>query len=115
MVFLISDFLDTGYESPLRRLGQKHDVVAVTLNDPRESALPRIGVIGLEDAETGRLVYVDTDAAAVREAYAAAARLRRAERIRSFGRMNLDAVDLSTDRPYVPALMTFFSARARRA
>ncbi|MDQ3399673.1 MAG: DUF58 domain-containing protein, partial [Chloroflexota bacterium] len=64
VVFLISDFLDTGYESPLRRLGQKHDVVAVTLNDPRESALPRIGVIGLEDAETGRLVYVDTDAAA---------------------------------------------------
>ena len=115
VVFLISDFLDKGFESPLRRLGQKHDVVAVTLNDPRESVLPRIGVIGLEDAETGQLVYVDTDAAAVREAYAAAARLRRAERVRSFGRMALDAVDLSTDRPYVPALMTFFNARSRRA
>lgn len=115
VVFLISDFLDAGFESPLRRLGQKHDVVAVTLNDPRESQLPRIGVIGLEDAETGQLVYVDTDSAAVREAYAAAARLRRAERIRSFGRMALDAVDLSTDRPYVPALMSFFNARSRRA
>lgn len=115
VVFLISDFLDTGYESPVRRLGQKHDVVAVTLNDPRESELPRIGIIGLEDAETGRLAYVDTDSAAVREAYAAAARLRRAERVRAFGRMRLDAVDLSTDRPYVPALMTFFGARSRRA
>ncbi len=115
VVELHSDFLDTGYESPLRRLGQKHDVVALTLNDPRESALPRIGVIGLEDAETGRLAYVDTDAAAVREAYAAGARLRRAERTRSFGRMNLDSVDLSTDRPYVPALMSFFNARSRRA
>lgn len=115
VVFLISDFLDTGFESPLRRLGQKHDVVAVTLNDPRESELPRIGVIGLEDAETGQLAYVDTDAAAVREAYAVAARLRKTERVRSFGRMNLDAVDLSTDRPYVPALMTFFNARSRRS
>ena len=115
VVFLISDFLDTGFESPLRRLGQKHDVVAVTLSDPRESELPPIGVIGLEDAETGRVAYVDTDAAAVREAYAAAARLRRTERLRSFGRMNLDAVDLSTDRPYVPALMSFFSARTKRA
>ena len=115
VVFLISDFLDTGFESPLRRLGQKHDVVAVTLSDPRESELPRIGVIGLEDAETGRLAYVDTDAAAVREAYAAAARLRRTERLRSFARMDLDAVDLSTDRPYVPALMSFFIARTKRA
>jgi uncharacterized protein (DUF58 family) len=115
VVFLISDFLDTGFESPLRRLGQKHDVVGVTLNDPRESALPRIGVVALEDAETGRVAYVDTDRAAVREAYAAAARLRRAERVRSFGRMGLDAVDLSTGRPYVPALMTFFNARSRRA
>lgn len=115
VVFLISDFLDTGYESPVRRLGQKHDVVAVTLNDPRESELPRIGVIGLEDAETGRMQYVDTGSAAVREAYAAAARLRRADRVRAFGRMRLDSVDLSTDRPYVPALMTFFGARSRRA
>lgn len=114
VVFLISDFLDTGYELSLRRLGQKHDVVAVTVSDPRESELPRIGVIGLEDAETGRLAYVDTNSAAVREAYAAAARLRRTERLRSFGRMNLGAVDLSTDRPYVPALMSFFSARAKR-
>lgn len=115
VVFLISDFLDTGYESPVRRLGQKHDVVAVTLNDPRESELPRIGVIALEDAETGGIRYVDTGSAAVREAYAAAARLRRAERVRAFGRMRLDSVDLSTDRPYVPALMTFFGARSRRA
>ncbi len=115
VVFLISDFLDTGFESPLRRLGQKHDVVAVTLNDPREAVLPRSGVIGLEDAETGELAYVDTDAAAVREAYAAAARLRKTERVRAFGRMSLDAVDLSTDRPYVPALMTFFGARSRRS
>ncbi|CAN5190704.1 DUF58 domain-containing protein [soil metagenome] len=114
VVFLISDFFDAGYEVALRRLGQKHDVVAVALTDPREAELPRAGVLGLEDAETGQVAYIDTGAAAVRAAYAEAARLRRAERLRSFGRMRLDGIDLATNKPYVPALMSFFAARTRR-
>ncbi|MBM4420311.1 MAG: DUF58 domain-containing protein [Chloroflexi bacterium] len=114
VIFLLSDFLDAGFETPLRMLGRRHDVIAATLSDPRESLLPSVGVVTLEDAETGETRTIDTGRADVREAYAAAARLTRAERIRSFGRMGLDTLELATDRPYLPALAAFFSARTRR-
>ena len=114
VVFVLSDFLDVDFEAPLRALGHRHDVIALILNDPRESVLPAVGLVSLEDAETGRVVHVDTGAADVREAYARAARERRAQRLRIFSRMHVDRVDLSTDRPYVPALLALFNARSRR-
>ena len=114
VVFVLSDFLDMDFEAPLRALGHRHDVIALILNDPRESVLPAVGLVSLEDAETGRVVHIDTAAADVREAYARAARERRAQRLRTFSRMHVDRVDLSTDRPYVPALLALFNARSRR-
>ncbi|HET8569899.1 MAG TPA: DUF58 domain-containing protein [Candidatus Limnocylindria bacterium] len=114
VVFVISDFLDSGYEAALQRLARRHDVVACAITDPREGELPAVGVIGLEDAETGEVAYVDTSRPATRAAYAAEAQRRRQERLRTFGRIGLDRVELSTDRPYVPALMAFFRARTRR-
>ena len=84
------------------------------LNDPREVELPAVGLVALEDAETGQVGYVDTAVASVRETYARAARERRAQRLRTFSRMGIDRVDLSTDRPYVPALLALFNARSRR-
>lgn len=115
LVFVLSDFLDTAFEGPLRLLGRKHDVIALTLNDRREQELPAVGLIGLEDAETGRVAYVDTADPLFRSAFSESARQRRAERVRSFSRIGLDSVDLWTDRPYVPALMALFASRARRA
>jgi uncharacterized protein (DUF58 family) len=115
VVFLISDFIDVGVGEALRLLGRKHDVVAIVLNDPRELDLPDIGVIALEDAETGRTTYVDTSDARLREQYAASARRRRLERRRALGRLKIDSLELFTDRPYVPALMAFFNARTKRA
>ncbi len=116
VVFLISDFLDVGLgdDPALRMLGRKHDVIALTLNDPRELELPNVGVVALEDAESGRIAHVDTGDARLREEYATAARRRRLERRQALGRMKIDAVDLYTDRPYVPALMALFNARSRR-
>lgn len=114
IVFVVSDFLDSGFEAPLRRLGIKHDVIALTLNDRREQELPDVGLISLEDAETGSVRYVDTSSAALRRGYAEAARQRRAERVRAFARMGMDSVDLYTDRPYVPPLMALFKERTRR-
>ena len=76
--------------------------------------LPAVGLVALEDAETGQVGYVDTAVASVRETYARAARERRAQRLRTFSRMGIDRVDLSTDRPYVPALLALFNARSRR-
>jgi len=114
VVFVISDFLDVDFEAPLRALGHKHDVIALILNDPREVELPSVGLIALEDAETGRVGYVDTSDPTVRERFARSARERRSQRLRTFSRMGIDRVDLSTDRPYLPALLALFNARSRR-
>jgi uncharacterized protein (DUF58 family) len=115
VVFVLSDFLDFDFEAPLRALGHKHDVIALILNDPRELELPAVGMVALEDAETGRVGYVDTSAAPIREAYARTARERRAQRLRTFSRMGVDRVEIATDRPYVPALLALFNARSRRS
>lgn len=114
VVFLISDFLDEGYEASVRIIGRKHDVVGVTLDDPREKELPAVGVVGLEDAETGEVRYIDTGSRKVRERYALAAIDRRETRLRAFGRMGIDRVELSTDRPYVAALIALFKQRSKR-
>jgi uncharacterized protein (DUF58 family) len=114
VVFVLSDFLDVDFETPLRALGHKHDVIALILSDPRELELPSVGLVALEDAETGRVEYVDTASAEVRDRFARAARERRAQRLRTFSRLGVDRVDLSTDRPYVPALLALFNARSRR-
>jgi uncharacterized protein (DUF58 family) len=116
VVFLVSDFLDVGLEGDpaVRMLGRKHDVIALVLNDPRELELPNVGVIALEDAETGRIAYVDTGDRRMREEYASTARRRRTERRQALARMKIDSVDLYTDRPFVPALMALFNTRTRR-
>jgi uncharacterized protein (DUF58 family) len=114
VVFVVSDFLDVEFEAPLRALGHKHDVIALILNDPRETELPSVGLVTLEDAERGGVAYVDTSDPAVRERFMRLARERRAQRLRTFSRMGVDRVELSTDRPYVPALLALFNARSRR-
>ncbi|HKY50109.1 MAG TPA: DUF58 domain-containing protein [Candidatus Limnocylindria bacterium] len=116
VVFLISDFLDVGLvdDPAVRMLGRKHDVIALVLNDPRELELPDVGVVALEDAESGSVAYVNTSDRRLREEYASSARRRRTERRQALARMKIDSVDLYTDRPFVPALMTLFNARTRR-
>jgi uncharacterized protein (DUF58 family) len=115
VVFLISDFIDVEIDASLRLLGRKHDVIAVLLNDPRELELPNVGVVALEDAETGGTAFLDTSDKRVRDEYAARALQRRIDRRRALGRMKIDSVELFTDRPFVPALMAFFNARTKRA
>ena len=114
VVFVVSDLLDSGFEEPLRTLAQKHDVIALVPGDPRELELPSVGVISLEDAETGELVEIDTSDRRLRAAYAAAAAERRLERRRALSRMGIDSVELFTDRPYVPTLIGLFRTRAHR-
>ncbi|HEV8670567.1 MAG TPA: DUF58 domain-containing protein [Candidatus Limnocylindria bacterium] len=117
VVFLISDFLDVGLvdDPAVRMLGRKHDVIALVLNDPREVELPNVGVVALEDAETGRIAQVDTSDRRLREDYASTARRRRTERRQALARMKIDSVDLYTDRPFVPTLMALFNTRTRRS
>src|SRR5438128_6729960 len=77
IVFLLSDFLDHDYERTLKRSGRRHDLRAVRITDPREEELPAVGLLELEDAESGDRLLLDTNSAQVRAAYAASARRRR--------------------------------------
>jgi uncharacterized protein (DUF58 family) len=113
--FLVSDFLSPqpSYERALRLASRRHDVIPVVVSDPLERELPPVGLIDLYDPETGELVVFDTSGPEAR-AFATAAREQQAGREALFRRLSLDAISVSTDRPYLPALTTFFEARARR-
>lgn len=115
VIFLCSDFLSDALERPLARLAQRHDVIAVTLEDPAERVLPDIGPARLEDPETGEQLEIDTSHPAVRAAFAK--RLADADeaRRRLFGRLGLDEIVVHTEHGYTDALLSFFRARARRA
>jgi uncharacterized protein (DUF58 family) len=115
IVFLISDFLDQGFESALRIAARRHDVIAISLTDPRELSLPSVGLLELEDAETGRRHLLDTQDPRVQRSYALAAARRREERQRLLRSVEVDEVPIATDRPYVEPLLAFFRARARRS
>jgi uncharacterized protein (DUF58 family) len=115
VAFLVSDFLtpQTGYEHALRVASQRHDLIPVVVSDPLESALPRIGLVDLYDPETGEVVAFDTSGPESR-AFAAHHRKLSEARAALFRRLSLDAIEVTTDRPYRPALTAFFEARARR-
>lgn len=114
IVVVLSDFFAEGWEQPLRQLGVRHDVVAVAVEDPRETDLPDAGWIELQDAETGVRRLVDTGDRQVRGRLRALAEKRREERSRAFAVANVDQVLVSTQADYAPALRRAFSQRARR-
>ena len=113
IVILVSDFLDTGYDKALRTLAQKHDVVAIRLLDPREEALPKVGLLSLTDAETGRPVLVDTSSKTVRNTFSARAADREAAVQSALTRARVDTVTVRTDADYVEPLVALFKRRNR--
>ncbi len=114
VVFLVSDFLGEGYEQPLRIAARKHDLIAITMTDPREEDLPPLGLIDREDAGTGERIVVDTSDRRTRRFLKDWARARRAKRESLFRSIGVDALELFTDRPYDVPLVRFFHRRARR-
>jgi uncharacterized protein (DUF58 family) len=116
VVFVISDFVDTAsYEAQLRVLASRHDVVAIVLSDPRELDLPDVGLLELQDAESGETVLIDSSDRRVREHYRAQAELARERRLRVFRANAIDTVEISTASSYVEPLMAFFRSRGRAA
>ena len=112
VVFLISDFLDEGYEQALNIINRKHDVIAVNITDPREEALVGVGIVELEDAETGRRVLIDTGHQ--REPKPVAEVATTADLKRRLGRLNVDLIPINAAKSYVEPLVNFFSTRAKR-
>lgn len=114
VIFLISDFLDTDYERALRLLHRRHDVIALRIVDPREEALPPVGLIDLYDAEKGRIFTVDTSSRRVRRQYSHDA-LRRAEQHnRMMQRLGVDHATITTGKPYTQTLLHLFRQREHR-
>jgi len=114
VTFLISDFLADDFEATLRIVSRKHDLVPVVISDPLEQAFPSVGLVEMEDPETGARVVVDSSDRKVRAAFEAAMATRRADRQRLFKKLELDHVELQAGEEYVVALARFFRARARR-
>ena len=114
LVVVISDFLDLGWAGEMAKLARRHDVIAVVVSDPREFDLPNVGVVELEDVETGRVTTVDTSRREVRDRFAGVARQRFADRVAALRKARVDVVDLRTDTDWVPVLAGFLRTRKRR-
>jgi len=116
VVFLISDFLSAGYEKALQIANKRHDVAAITITDPAERRFPDVGLIELEDAETGEIITFDSSKLTLRNNYSADNERLRLQREKLFRSMNVDYIDIVADRPqpYVEPLMKFFRVRAKR-
>jgi uncharacterized protein (DUF58 family) len=114
VVFLVSDFIDTGFERDLALTRSRHDLIPVRISDPREVALPDVGLIELEDAETGERVVVDTRRRKIRDAFAAEGRGEQESFAGLLRSMGVESLEVSTDRPYMKELLGFFRRRERR-
>ena len=114
VVFLISDFKDTGYEKQLRLSSKRHSLTAITLQDRREVELPDVGLIELEDAESGETVVVDTRSEEARHLYRELNQRADAERRQVFRANQVDSIHIRTDESYVKPIIQFFRQRASR-
>ncbi|MEX0750482.1 MAG: DUF58 domain-containing protein [Dehalococcoidia bacterium] len=114
IVFVLSDFFDTGYGPALRAAALRHEIVALTLSDARERELPHVGLLEVEDAETGERALIDTSSGQLRAAWARTAAELRDRRRRTLSAVGVEEVPLSTDASYVEPLLRAFRARETR-
>jgi len=115
VVFLVSDFSATGFEKDLRVSHRRHDVIALTIQDPAERSLPELNCfIEWEDAETGEVFVADTADPEVRQRFDINVGTRERERQRLFRSMHVDYIDITTGQSYLEPLVRFFRERARR-
>ena len=115
LVFVVSDFISApGWEEPLAHLARRHEIVAVRLYDPLEMEFPDLGLLVLQDAETGEQAWVDTRDRGFRRSFAAAAGRREATLRSALGDAGVDALELSTADDLVGAILRFADLRKRR-
>jgi uncharacterized protein (DUF58 family) len=115
LIFVVSDFISApGWDKPLAQLAQRHEVVAVRLHDPLEQELPDIGLMLMQDAETGEQIFVDTGDAGFRKRFAAAAARREDELLSGLANAGVDALELSTSQPLLDTVLRFADMRKRR-
>jgi uncharacterized protein (DUF58 family) len=114
VVFLVSDFINADYEKALQIANRRHDIIAISITDPRERELPNVGFIELEDAETGETFLLDTSDPAVRGDVTERSLQMRMIRQKLFRSINVDHIDINTKESYIEPLIRFFRMRAKR-
>jgi len=115
VVFIISDFMDTGFERELRVTARRHDVICCQLSDPREQELPNVGLVEVQDPETGEVELLDTSSASLRSAFRVNAQRDAEDLSRLFRRNKIDALQLSTARSFIEDIHKLFRQRQARA
>ena len=114
IVFLISDFLTENYEKALQIANKKHDIIAIDIIDPREVEIPSVGLLELEDAETGETVMIDTSNLAIRGSFYSQSKEERESREKFFKSIGVDNININTNQSYVEPIVKFFRMRANR-
>ncbi|MBT8196336.1 MAG: DUF58 domain-containing protein [Bacteroidia bacterium] len=114
IAFLISDFMDKGFDDPLKIAARKHDLIALKIYDKREESLPNIGLVNLTDVETGKSITVDTGRKRIRNAYKQKYIERDKALISLFGKSKVDNASISTDEDYVKPLIQLFKRRGAK-
>lgn len=113
VIFLLSDFFDSDFEQALTTLARRHEVIALSLVDPLDRALPDLGLVEVEAAESGRRLLIDTSDAAVRERYAVAAGERAERRHRTLAAAGVDEIEIPVEGDAVAPVIAYFHRRAR--
>lgn len=114
IAFLVSDFMDTGYDKILRVVGKRHDLIGVVLNDRRETEIPPVGLVKFIDAETGRERWIDTGDRKTRFLFSQFRERNRAERKALFLSSRLDSIEIRAGEDYIKPLVQFFRLREKR-
>ncbi len=114
IVFLISDFLDEDFRKPLSVASRKHDLIAIRIEDKRESDFPNVGFVELEDSETGEQILIDSRDEKFRQKFAVLHKRRKEELKTMLRSLNIDLIEIWTHQPYDKSLIDFFKQRAKR-
>ena len=114
IAFLISDFQATNYETNVKLAGQKHDLVAISISDPRERNLPKIGLINLRDSESGETLLIDTDNREMTKLLTSYEREKRGEFKKLFRSIGVDTIEIDTDGSLVEPIIRYFKIREKR-
>jgi uncharacterized protein (DUF58 family) len=114
VVFFVSDFQAPDFSMALAVTGRRHDFIAIQIKDERETVFPNIGIITLEDAETGEQVEINTADRSTRARFSDLAQRKESDLLRTLRRNNIDTIALRTGEDYLPALRSFFKQRERR-
>jgi len=114
IAFLLSDFLDRGFERSIKQAGRRHDLIALHIADSKEKALPPVGLLEMEDAETGQQILIDTMHRGVRQMFAANVSRRQEDLRRLIRSAEIDLIEVSTNGDHLDSLFRFFQMRERR-